>query len=76
MHTGLFDGALSVVPFLDAGMAGTTPTPTMRGAKYGAGIGVRYKTTFGPMRLDIGTPLNPSPGDSRIGIYIALGQAF
>ncbi|MGL1563007.1 hypothetical protein ACSTHQ_00575, partial [Vibrio parahaemolyticus] len=31
---------------------------------------------FGPIRFDIGTPLNPSPGDSRIGVYIALGQAF
>jgi translocation and assembly module TamA len=76
VRTGLADGAISVVPFLDAGMAGTTPVPTMRGAKFGAGIGVRYKTTFGPIRIDVGTPLNPSPGDSRIGIYIALGQAF
>lgn len=74
--TPLFGGALSVVPFVDSGMAGTTPTPTWRGAKIGAGIGVRYKTTFGPIRFDIGTPLNPSPGDSRIGVYIALGQAF
>jgi translocation and assembly module TamA len=76
VRTGLFDGAFSVVPFLDGGMVGTTPTPTMRGAKFGAGIGVRYKTTFGPIRIDVGTPLNPSPGDSRIGVYIALGQAF
>jgi translocation and assembly module TamA len=76
VRTGLADGAISVVPFLDAGMAGTTPVPTMRGAKFGAGIGLRYKTTFGPIRIDVGTPLNPSRGDSRIGIYIALGQAF
>lgn len=76
VRTGLFGGAFSVVPFLDGGMTGTTPTPTMRGAKFGAGIGVRYKTTFGPIRIDIGTPLNPYPHDSRIGVYIALGQAF
>ena len=76
IKTGLMDGAFSVVPFLDAGQAGATPTPTMRGAKFGAGIGIRYKTTFGPIRVDVGTPLNPSPGDSRIGIYIGLGQAF
>jgi len=24
----------------------------------------------------VGTPLNRSPGDSRIGVYVALGQAF
>ena len=76
VRTGLFDGALSVVPFLDAGMVGTTPTPTMRGAKFGTGIGVRYKTNFGPIRIDLGTPINPSPHDSRIGVYVSLGQAF
>ena len=76
VKTGLLDGSLSVVPFLDAGMAGATPTPTMRGAKFGAGIGIRYKTTFGPIRVDLGTPLNRSRGDSRIGVYIGLGQAF
>ncbi len=76
VRTGLFDGALSVVPFLDGGQVGETPTPTWRGARYGAGIGVRYKTNFGPIRFDLGTPLNPAPGDSRIGVYISLGQAF
>ncbi len=74
--TGLFDGALSVVPFLDGGMVGTTPTPTMRGAKFGAGFGIRYQTNFGPIRFDIGTPLNRAAGDSRIAVAIALGQAF
>lgn len=76
VRTRIADGAVSVVPFLDAGAIGETPTPVMRGAKYGAGIGLRYKTAFGPVRIDLGTPLNPSPGDSRIGVYIALGQAF
>ncbi len=76
VRTGLADGAFSVVPFIDAGMVGQTPTPTMRNAKVGVGIGVRYKTNFGPIRFDIGTPVNPSPGDSRIGVYVSLGQAF
>ncbi|EGD57322.1 surface antigen (D15) [Novosphingobium nitrogenifigens DSM 19370] len=76
IKTGIFGGGFSIVPFVDAGMAGSTSTPTMKGAKIGAGIGVRYKTPFGPIRLDVGTPLNPSPGDNRIGVYVALGQAF
>jgi translocation and assembly module TamA len=76
IRTGLFDGAFSVVPFVDAGMVGQTPTPTMRNAKVGVGVGVRYKTNFGPIRFDIGTPVNPAPGDSRIGLYVSLGQAF
>ena len=30
---------------------------------FGAGIGVRYHTRFGPIRVDVGTPLNPRSGD-------------
>lgn len=76
VKTGLFDGALSVVPFFDAGGVDVDPVPRLRDMRYGAGIGVRYNTGFGPLRLDIGTPINPRPGDSRIAVYIALGQAF
>ena len=76
VKTGMFGGALSVVPFVDAGGVDESALPRLRDIRYGAGIGVRYNTGFGPLRLDIGTPLNPRPGDSRIAVYIALGQAF
>ncbi|WP_245647563.1 BamA/TamA family outer membrane protein [Novosphingobium lentum] len=76
VKTGLFGGAVSVVPFVDAGAVDNTSTPRLRDLKIGAGIGLRYKTNFGPLRIDLGTPLNPGPGDSRIGVYVALGQAF
>ena len=76
VHTGLFGGALSLVPFLDAGGADTGTAPSFKAPQYGAGIGLRYQTGFGPIRVDVGTPLNPRPGDSRIGVYVALGQAF
>ncbi|OZA61588.1 MAG: outer membrane protein assembly factor, partial [Sphingomonadales bacterium 39-62-4] len=76
VKTGLLGGAISVVPFIDAGAVDTTSTPRLRDIKVGAGIGVRYETNFGPIRIDLGTPLNPSPGDIRIGVYVALGQAF
>lgn len=76
IKTGLVGGAVSVVPFVDAGAVDETSTPSFRDIKVGVGIGVRYQTNFGPIRVDIGTPLNPSPGDSRIGVYVALGQAF
>lgn len=74
--TGLFDGALSVVPFLDAGGADATTTPRFADMRYGAGIGLRYLTGFGPIRIDLGTPLGRRPGESRIGVYVALGQSF
>ncbi|HUQ14121.1 MAG TPA: BamA/TamA family outer membrane protein [Novosphingobium sp.] len=76
VRTGLFGGALAFVPFVDAGAVDETTTPSLRDLRFGAGIGVRYYTNFGPLRIDVGTPLNPRPGDSRIGVYVALGQAF
>ena len=76
VKTGLMGGAVSVVPFVDAGTVGTTASPTVNGLKAGVGLGVRYQTSFGPIRIDLGTPLNPAKGDSRIGVYVSLGQAF
>ena len=76
VRTGLFDGALGIVPFIDAGAVDDTTTPRLSDLRVGAGIGVRYFTSFGPLRIDLATPLNPRPGDSRIAVYVALGQAF
>ena len=76
VRTGLFGGALAFVPFIDAGAVDTTTTPSFQDLRFGAGVGIRYYTNFGPLRIDVGTPLNPRKGDSRIGVYVALGQAF
>ena len=68
---------IGLVGFVDAGTVSTSPyfadaeTP-----RIGAGIGVRYYTSFGPLRLDVGTPLNPHKSDSPVQIYVSLGQAF
>jgi translocation and assembly module TamA len=43
---------------------------------YGVGLGFRYYTAFGPLRLDLATPLHKRSGDSPIQVYISLGQAF
>ncbi|WP_373486534.1 autotransporter assembly complex family protein [Blastomonas sp.] len=69
-------GAFGVVPFLDAGNVYADSVPDFSGLRYGVGVGLRYYSSFGPLRVDIGTPLNPRPGDSRVGVYISLGQAF
>ena len=76
VNTSLMGGAVQLVPFLDVGNVDESIAPTLRGMRYGAGLGLRYKTGFGPIRLDLGTPLNPRPGDSRITVSVALGQAF
>ena len=74
--TNFFDGAVSVVPFVDAGSVGDDPTPDFRSIKFGAGVGLRYETGFGPLRLDVAFPLNPGPNDNWVAVYVALGQAF
>lgn len=69
-------GNFGIVPFLDAGNIYTSALPKFTGLQYGTGIGVRYYSNFGPIRLDVGTPINPQPGDSRVAVYVSLGQAF
>ncbi len=76
IETGLFDGALEVVPFVDAGSVSTSSTPDFSVIRVGAGVGVRYKTSFGPIRVDVGVPLNPDEFDNPIAVYVSLGQAF
>ncbi len=68
---------IGIVPFLDAGSyyPGSLPSLGDR-LLYGPGIGFRYYTAFGPLRLDVATPLNRRHGDSLFQIYISLGQAF
>lgn len=69
-------GDFGLVPFFDAGNLYESRLPTFRGLRYGAGLGVRYYTNFGPIRIDVGTPINRRPGDSKIAVYVSLGQAF
>ncbi|KQM61533.1 MULTISPECIES: autotransporter assembly complex protein TamA [unclassified Sphingomonas] len=69
-------GNFGVVPFLDAGNIYTSTLPRFSGMRYGAGIGVRYYSNFGPIRVDVGTPINPQRGDPRVAVYVSLGQAF
>jgi|HubBroStandDraft_5_1064220.scaffolds.fasta_scaffold04824_3 outer membrane protein insertion porin family len=40
------------------------------------GIGFRYATPVGPLRIDIGRNLNPVPGIKPTQYFITLGQAF
>jgi translocation and assembly module TamA len=76
IRTGFFGGNLGIVPFVDAGTVGEDPTPGFDEIKIGVGIGVRYHTSFGPLRVDVATPLNPGPNDPKVGIYVGLGQSF
>jgi translocation and assembly module TamA len=69
-------GNFGIVPFIDAGNIYTSPLPELDDLRFGAGIGVRYHTRFGPIRVDVGTPLSRQSGDPRVAVYVSLGQAF
>ncbi len=66
----------SVVAFADVGEIGPTVTPRFNNLAVGVGAGIRYDLGFGPLRLDIGTPLNGQKGDAPVQVYISIGQAF
>ncbi len=67
---------IGLVPFFDMGSAYATEYPDFSMMKYSAGLGLRYYTAIGPLRLDFAVPLNPGPDDGSYGVYVSLGQAF
>jgi translocation and assembly module TamA len=74
--TSFLDGALEVVPFFDLGSISSEARLDFDVVRVGAGIGARYKTSFGPIRVDVGVPLNPAASDAPVVVYVSLGQAF
>jgi translocation and assembly module TamA len=73
-----FGKALGAVAFVDAGSAypGTVPDFSLFAPRVGTGVGARYYTSFGPIRFDVGFPLNAQNGDPPFAIYVSLGQSF
>jgi translocation and assembly module TamA len=71
-----FGGNFGIVPFIDGGTLSTDALPEFKNWQIGVGIGARYYSSFGPIRIDVGTPLIRQPGDGRIAVVVGLGQAF
>jgi translocation and assembly module TamA len=71
-----FGEAWGAVAFVDAGAVSEEGIPGLNDLSVGAGIGVRYHTPIGPVRVDLATPLTASSADSPVQLYIAIGQAF
>ena len=69
-------GDFGVVGFVDMGQVYEDRVPSFKGLRTGVGIGARYYTSFGPLRIDVATPLGRREGESRFNIYISIGQAF
>lgn len=69
-------GDYGIVPFIDAGQVYETEYPTFSDLRFGVGIGGRLYTNFGPLRVDVAMPLGRREGESRVAVYISIGQAF
>ena len=68
---------IGLVAFLDTGSAypESLPDPAA-GLRWGAGLGLRYATPVGPLRLDVGIPVDRQGVDDPFQLYLSLGQAF
>ena len=71
-----FGESYGVAAFIDAGQVDTRSTPFAGNLRAGAGVGARYYTAIGPIRLDVAVPLNKQKGGDAFELYIGIGQAF
>lgn len=69
-------GPIAVAAFVDGGSVGQTQTPSLSDLRLGVGLGMRYATGIGPLRVDVAVPLDKQAGDSAYAFYVGLGQAF
>jgi translocation and assembly module TamA len=69
-------GNYGVVGFVDAGQVYESQYPTLSNMRFGVGVGGRLYTNFGPLRVDIATPIARHQGEGWIAVYMSIGQAF
>ena len=69
-------GNFGVVGFVDAGQVYETEYPDFSNLRFGVGVGGRVYTNFGPLRVDVATPLARRQGEGWIAVYMSIGQAF
>ncbi len=67
---------IGIVGFVDGGYVAADVFPGIDDLRLGAGLGVRYYTGLGPLRLDVAVPINKRAGDPDYAIYAGIGQAF
>jgi translocation and assembly module TamA len=66
-----------IVPFIDVATVSPDSVPSFSDEVYiGAGVGFRYYTSLGPIRIDVAAPTTHTQGQPKFGVYLGLGQAF
>src|SRR5262249_55589049 len=68
---------LSVAAFSDIGNVYPVVADIDLGnLRYTAGVGLRYRTAVGPLRVDWGFKLDRRPGESLSRVHVTVGHAF
>ena len=68
---------IGAVAFYDVGLVSPDPFDDAGSDWHaGAGLGVRYDTGIGPIRLDLGVPTTGDDAGERVEVYIGIGQSF
>lgn len=63
--------------FADSGTAYSSTVPDFEEPlRIGVGAGLRYFSPIGPIRFDVGFPLDRRDSDDALQFYVSIGQAF
>jgi outer membrane protein insertion porin family len=67
----------SLAAFTDAGnVYALVSEMRLSDLRYTAGLGLRYRSALGPLRVDFGVKLNRRPGESASHLHLTVGHAF
>jgi translocation and assembly module TamA len=69
-------GNFGAVVFADAAQVSSGNAPFQGTLREGVGVGARYYTPIGPIRVDVAVPLNKPPNGDSFELYLGIGQAF
>jgi outer membrane protein insertion porin family/translocation and assembly module TamA len=69
--------AIDIAGFVDGGQVSLDSWDfPFDNLQYGVGLGVRYRSVIGPLRVDLGFPLDRRGDDASWQIYFAVGETF
>lgn len=68
--------SLGAVGFVDAAEVTGVDQDVGNRLRLSTGVGLRYFTAIGPIRFDVGVPLDRTPTDDAFQVYFSIGQAF
>ena len=71
-----FGRSFGAAVFADTGQVGASGLPGTGSLRAGVGVGGRYYTAIGPIRLDVAVPVIRQQGAGVFEAYIGIGEAF